>query len=203
MAIAALTRIAIRQRSILGLLGELPKQQRTRQQSQRRPPEKKKQAAATTSIATSKTKSKTKPTATAARSQKTGSAATNSKTTSKAGGLKNAATMSTASIRSDIFYVTFRLVIVAGDWGAAAAYQEIEVGALMGLLDVLGVEFYVTAGWVWRRRPLGTAGGKRGVVHVQADGAAGTSSVIISPERASASGPPAAASGEACRTTVP
>src|SRR5580692_12855463 len=48
--------------------------------------------------------------------------------------------------------ISAHLVIVAGYWGAAAAYQEIEVGALMGLLDVVGVELYVPAGWVWRRR---------------------------------------------------
>ena len=56
-------------------------------------------------------------------------------------------------------FISAHLVIVAGYWGAAAAYQEIEVGALMGLLDVVSVELYVPAGWVWRRRPLGAAGG--------------------------------------------
>jgi hypothetical protein len=51
------------------------------------------------------------------------------------------------------------LVIVAGHRRAAFANQEVEIGAQIRLLHVLGIELYVAASWVRRRSPLRTAGG--------------------------------------------
>ena len=51
------------------------------------------------------------------------------------------------------------LVIVAGHGRAAFADQEVQIGAQIRLLHVLGVELYVAASRVWRRSPLRAACG--------------------------------------------
>jgi L-alanine-DL-glutamate epimerase-like enolase superfamily enzyme len=89
--------------------------------------------------------------------------------------------------------------------GKADLYQEVEVGALVGLQHVVDVQLPVAAG-PWRAAGglPGGAGGAPVRRRPRAGAAAGgTSSVIRSPFCTSASGPPAAASGAVCSTTVP
>ena len=86
----------------------------------------------------------------------------------------------------------------------AAADQEIEVHTLVGLQDVLAEQAGIA--------PLGLGSRGGAIVFPPASSAgltskckerAGTSKVMKSPVRTRANGPPRAASGATCNTTVP
>ena len=96
-------------------------------------------------------------------------------------------------------------VAFAGHGMAAAALEEIEVGAGVGALDVVVVELRVAAVGRFRRRRPGRQPARQALPRRCRDAGAAprTSSAIMSPSRTTASGPPRAASGEVCRTTVP
>ena len=86
---------------------------------------------------------------------------------------------------------------ISGSGMPPGAFQEVEVAALVRLADVLDEHAVVAPRIVARRRRPGLQALRDlGVVHMQVDRSApSTSTVIRSPVRTAASGPPIAASG--------
>ena len=90
------------------------------------------------------------------------------------------------------------------DRGAAAAHQEVHVDSFVCLIHVVAAKPQVTAHVVRRGSlPLAAPLLELGVGHIQVQAAFVYVQLDQSPFLTRASGPPTAASGEVCSTTVP